>query len=205
MTTPRPAPGLPRTRAKGAAGTAAAAGLPIAPAQARQPMSGLGWPVPIGVAARRAGVSARMLRYYEALGLLPPVARTDSGYRQYTQADVYALRFIRRARDLGFSMQEITTLLGLWQDKARASSQVKSIAQAHIDDLHTRIAAMQDMQRTLQQLVQCCHGDDRPDCPILDDLAAAAVPQASKGITAKAPIAAPGAVRAAGAKRAQSR
>ena len=130
------------------------------------------WPVPIGVAAQRAGVSARMLRHYEALGLLPPVARTDSGYRQYAEADVHALRFVRRARDLGFSMQEITTLLGLWQDKARASSQVKSIAQAHIDDLHTRIAAMQDMQRTLQQLVQCCHGDDRPDCPILDDLAA---------------------------------
>ena len=163
------------------------------------------WPVPIGVAAQRAGVSARMLRHYEALGLLPPVARTDSGYRQYAEADVHALRFVRRARDLGFSMQEITTLLGLWQDKARASSQVKSIAQAHIDDLHTRIAAKQDMQRTLQQLVRCCHGDDRPDCPILDDLAAAAVPQASKGITAKAPIAAPGAVRAAGAKRAQSR
>ena len=163
------------------------------------------WPVPIGVAAQRAGVSARMLRHYEALGLLPPVARTDSGYRQYAEADVHALRFVRRARDLGFSMQEITTLLGLWQDKARASSQVKSIAQSHIDDLNTRIAAMQDMQRTLQQLVQCCHGDDRPDCPILDDLAAAAVPQASKGITAKAPIAAPGAVRAAGAKRAQSR
>ena len=167
--------------------------------------TGTHWPVSIGMAARRAGVSARMLRHYEALGLLPPVARTDSGYRQYAEADVHALRFIRRARDLGFSMQEITTLLGLWQDKARASSQVKSIAQAHIDDLHTRIAAMQDMQRTLQQLVQCCHGDDRPDCPILDDLAAAAVPQASKGITAKAPIAAPGAVRAAGAKRAQSR
>ena len=173
MTTPRPAPGLPRTRAKGAAGTAAAAGLPPTPAQACLPMSGRGWPVPIGEAARRAGVSARMLRYYEALGLLPPVARTDSGYRQYAEADVHALRFIRRARDLGFSMQEITTLLGLWQDKARASSQVKSIAQAHIDDLHTRIAAMQDMQRTLQQLVQCCHGDDRPDCPILDNLAAA--------------------------------
>ena len=131
------------------------------------------WPVPIGVAAQRAGVSARMLRHYEALGLLPPVARTDSGYRQYAEADVHALRFVRRARDLGFSMAEITTLLGLWQDKARASSQVKSIAQAHIDDLHTRIAAMQAMQRSLQTLVQCCHGDDRPDCPILDNLAGA--------------------------------
>ena len=132
-----------------------------------------GWPIAIGAAAQRAGVSARMVRHYETLGLLPRVARTDSGYRQYTEADVHALRFIRRARDLGFSMQEIATLLGLWQDKARASSQVKSIAQAHIDDLNQRIADMQAMQRTLQSLVQCCHGDDRPDCPILEDLAAA--------------------------------
>lgn len=131
-----------------------------------------GAPVPIGVAAQRAGVSARMVRHYEALGLLPAVARTGSGYRQYSAADVHALRFIRRARDLGFSMAEITTLLGLWQDKGRASSQVKQIAQAHIDDLSARIAAMQDMQRTLEQLVQCCHGDHRPDCPILDELAA---------------------------------
>ena len=130
------------------------------------------WPVPIGIAAQRAGVSARMVRHYESLGLLPPVARTDSGYRQYTEADVHALRFIRRARDLGFSMAEIATLLGLWQDKARASSQVKSIAQAHINDLNTRIADMQAMQRSLQSLVQCCHGDQRPECPILDDLAA---------------------------------
>lgn len=133
-----------------------------------------GWPVAIGAAAQRAGVSARMVRHYETLGLLPPVARTDSGYRQYTEADVHALRFIRRARDLGFSMAEIATLLGLWQDKARASSQVKSIAQTHITALNQRIADMQAMQRTLQALVQCCHGDERPDCPILDDLAAAA-------------------------------
>ena len=132
-----------------------------------------GGPVPIGVAAQRANVSARMVRHYEALGLLPAVARTGSGYRQYTEVDVHALRFIRRARDLGFSMAEIATLLGLWQDKARASSQVKSIAQAHIDDLNQRIADMQAMQRSLQSLVQCCHGDDRPDCPILDNLAAA--------------------------------
>lgn len=129
-----------------------------------------GWPVPIGVAAQRAGVSARMVRHYEALGLLPPVARTDNGYRQYTPADVHALRFVRRARDLGFSMAEIAPLLSLWQDKARASSQVKSIAQAHINDLGTRIADMQAMQRALQKLVQCCHGDERPDCPILDNL-----------------------------------
>ena len=133
-------------------------------------------PVPISEAARRAGVSARMVRHYEALGLLNGVARTDSGYRQYTEADVHTLRCIRRARDLGFSMEEIATLLGLWQDKQRASSQVKRIAQAHIDNLSERIAAMQAMQRSLQALVHCCHGDDRPDCPILDDLAMAGIP-----------------------------
>ena len=132
-----------------------------------------GWPVPIGEAAPRAGVSARMVRHYESLGLLPAVGRTDSGYRQYTEADVHALRFIGRARTLGFSMEEIRELLGLWQDKGRASASVKRIAQAHIDDLAERIAAMQAMQRTLQSLVHCCHGDQRPDCPILDDLAAA--------------------------------
>ena len=130
------------------------------------------WPVAIGQAAERAGVSARMVRHYEGLGLLAGVARTDSGYRQYTEADVHSLRFIRRARDLGFSMDEIAQLLGLWQDKARASSQVKQIAQKHIDNLAERIAAMQAMQRSLQTLVGCCHGDQRPDCPILDDLAA---------------------------------
>ena len=130
------------------------------------------FPVSIGVAAQRAGVSARMVRHYEALGLLAPVARTGSGYRQYTEADVHALRFIRSARDLGFSIAEIATLLGLWQDKARASSHVKRIAQTHIDALGQRIAEMQAMQRSLQTLVQCCHGNDLPDCPILDNLAA---------------------------------
>ena len=129
------------------------------------------WPVPIGVAAQRAGVSARMVRHYESLNLLAPVARTDSGYRQYAEADVHTLQFIRRSRDLGFSMEEIATLLGLWQDKARASREVKRIAQTHIEGLAERIAAMQAMQRSLQTLVACCHGNDRPDCPILDDLA----------------------------------
>ena len=128
----------------------------------------------IGQAAKASGVSAKMIRYYEQTGLIPAADRKDSGYRDYSDTDVHMLRFIRRARDLGFSMAEITTLLGLWQDKARASSQVKHIAQTHIDDLSQRIASMQAMQRTLQSLVQCCHGDDRPDCPILDDLAAAA-------------------------------
>ena len=131
-----------------------------------------GWPVAIGEAARRAGISARMVRHYESLGLVKGVARTDSGYRQYTEADMHALQFIRRSRDLGFSMEEITELLALWHDRSRASSQVKRIAQAHIQDLNERIAAMQAMQRTLQTLVSCCQGNDRPDCPILDDLAA---------------------------------
>ena len=136
-----------------------------------KPLAALQWPVAIGGAAQRAGVSARMVRHYESLGLLPPVARTDNGYRQYTEADVHTLRFIRRARDLGFAMDEISTLLGLWQDRQRASSQVRDIAQKHIDSLHQRIAAMQDMQRSLQALVACCHGDDRPECPILEELA----------------------------------
>jgi Cu(I)-responsive transcriptional regulator len=113
-----------------------------------------------------------MVRHYESLGLLPAVARTDSGYRQYGPADVHTLRFIRRSRELGFSIEEIEALLGLWQDQGRASSQVKHIAQRHVAELGERIAAMQAMQRTLQSLVHCCQGDDRPDCPILDDLAA---------------------------------
>ena len=129
------------------------------------------WPVAIGEAAKRAGVSPRMVRHYESLGLLPPVNRTESGYRQYSASDVHALRFIRRGRDLGFSMDEIGNLLTLWQDQSRASSQVKAIAEKHITALSERIAAMQSMQRSLQTLVHCCHGDERPDCPILEDLA----------------------------------
>lgn len=134
-------------------------------------MTSIVWPAAIGIAAQRAGISPRMVRHYEALGLIAGVARTDSGYRQYTEADVHTLQFIRRARDLGFSMEEIAELLALWHDRSRASSQVKRIAQAHINDLSERIAAMQAMQRSLQTLVSCCQGNDRPDCPILDDLA----------------------------------
>ena len=112
-----------------------------------------------------------MIRYYESIDLLAAARRTDAGYRAYTDEDVHVLRFIRRARDLGFSIEEITTLLDLWHDRSRTSAQVKRIAQSHIDQLTQRIAAMQAMQRTLQTLVGCCQGDDRPDCPILDDLA----------------------------------
>ncbi|MDB5956284.1 Cu(I)-responsive transcriptional regulator [Ramlibacter sp.] len=129
------------------------------------------WPVNIGAAARLSGVSPKMVRHYEGLGLLARVSRTDSGYRQYGAADVHTLRFIKRARDLGFSMEEIAELLGLWQNRRRASASVRRIAQKHADDLAQRIAAMQEMQHTLQHLIHCCHGDDRPDCPILDRLA----------------------------------
>ena len=137
-------------------------------------LAGTMWPVTIGAAARLSGVSAKMVRHYEALGLLPAVARTDSGYRQYTQADVRTLQFIRRGRDLGFSMAEIAELVGLWHNRQRASASVKRIAQQHVDDLTQRIEAMQAMQRTLASLLNHCHGDERPDCPILDDLAGAA-------------------------------
>jgi len=133
-----------------------------------------GTPVNIGTAARLSGVSAKMLRHYESLGLLGQVNRTDNGYRQYTAADVHTLRFIKRCRDLGFSMAEIAELVNLWQNRSRASSSVKRIAQKHVDELNTRIAAMQAMQRSLSDLLQHCHGDARPDCPILDDLAGTA-------------------------------
>jgi MerR family transcriptional regulator, copper efflux regulator len=131
------------------------------------------WPVNIGEAANLSGVSAKMLRHYESLGLLGKVARTDSGYRQYSETEVHTLRFIKRGRDLGFSMAEIAELVSLWHNRRRASASVRRIAQKHAEDLSARIAAMQTMQRSLQQLIHCCAGDDRPDCPILDDLAGA--------------------------------
>ena len=138
-------------------------GVPAAPRVAA--------PVAIGAAARASGVSAKMVRHYESLGLLGAVARTDAGYRQYTPADVHTLRFIKRARDLGFSMAEIAELVSLWHDRRRASADVKRIAQTHVAELEKRIQAMQDMRRTLQNLLHHCHGDERADCPILDNLA----------------------------------
>lgn len=132
-------------------------------------------PFNIGEASARSGVSAKMVRHYESLGLMPKVGRTDSGYRQYTANDVHTLRFIRRARDLGFSMAEIAELLKLWQNKRRASADVKRIALAHAEDLRRRIDEMEAMKRTLERLADCCHGDHRPDCPILDELAEASV------------------------------
>lgn len=125
----------------------------------------------IGQAARATGVSAKMIRHYESLGLLPAVARTDSGYRQVDERALHTLRFIRRARDLGFGLDEIEHLLALWADRGRASAEVKALAARHVADLAQRIERMQAMQRTLEHLVHACHGDGRPDCPILDDLA----------------------------------
>ena len=112
-----------------------------------------------------------MIRHYESLGLLPKVGRTDSGYRQYTGKEVHTLRFIRRARSLGFSMAEIVELLKLCQNKRRTSAAVKRIALAHAEDLSQRIEEMESMKRTLERLADCCQGDQRPDCPIIDELA----------------------------------
>jgi Cu(I)-responsive transcriptional regulator len=131
-------------------------------------------PFNIGEAAARSGVSAKMVRYYESLGLLPKVGRTDAGYRQYGDNEVHTLRFIRSARDLGFSMAEIGELLKLWQNRTRASRDVKRIALAHVADLERRMAEMAAMKTTLESLAACCHGDGRPDCPILDELGQAA-------------------------------
>ncbi len=125
----------------------------------------------IGQAADRSGVSAKMVRHYESLGLLPRIRRTESGYRQYAEKEVHTLRFIRSARDLGFSMAEIAELLKLWQNRRRASADVKRIALSHVADLDRRMKELAEMKRTLERLADCCLGDERPDCPILDELA----------------------------------
>lgn len=126
----------------------------------------------IGAAAERSDVSAKMIRYYESVGLLPEAARRANGYRDYDDADVAILQFVRRGRDLGFSLGEIRELLALWQDRRRPSRDVKRLAEAHVADLRRRITDMTAMADTLQHLSRSCHGDDRPDCPILEDLGA---------------------------------
>lgn len=128
-------------------------------------------PMNIGEAARQAGVSAKMVRHYEAIGLLLRVGRTDSGYRQYSDADMHTLRFIKRSRDLGFSMIEIAELLKLWQNRRRASADVKRMALRHVEDLERRIAEMVSMKNVLQTLAAGCQGNARPECPILERLA----------------------------------
>ena len=125
----------------------------------------------IGEAARVTGVSAKMIRYYEGIGLIPKVGRTEAGYRVYSEQDTHLLRFVRRARDLGFSVEQIGELLALWRDRDRASVDVKQLALEHIRDLEERVARMMEMVATLRHLAEHCHGDQRPDCPIIDELA----------------------------------
>jgi Cu(I)-responsive transcriptional regulator len=125
----------------------------------------------IGEAARESGVTAKMIRYYESVDLLAPKGRTDAGYRVYGRQEIHTLRFIRQARHLGFSVDDIRKLLGLWQDRSRASAEVKAIALQHVADLERRIAELSQMRDTLAHLAEHCHGDGRPDCPILESLA----------------------------------
>lgn len=124
----------------------------------------------IGRAAEISGVTPKMIRHYESLELIPKAARTLGDYRVYTQSDIHVLRFIRRARSLGFSMEEIGDLLGLWRNQRRASKEVKRLALKHIAELDSKIEELQSMRAVLSELAAHCHGDARPDCPILDDL-----------------------------------
>ena len=124
----------------------------------------------IGEAARESGVSAKMIRYYEETGLIPPAGRTGAGYRTYGPKEVQVLRFVRRARDLGFPMEKVADLLALWHDRDRASADVKRLADGQIAALEARIREMVAMKAVLEHLAHACAGNDRPDCPILDDL-----------------------------------
>jgi len=126
----------------------------------------------IGEAAAASGVTAKMIRHYEDMHLIPEAARTLSGYRMYSVKDVHILRFIRRARNLGFSIKQISELLGLWRDQSRSSSKVKALALEHIAELDQKIREMQTMKSELERLAHCCHGDHRPECPILETLSA---------------------------------
>lgn len=125
----------------------------------------------IGQAAKTSGISAKMIRHYEEVGLLPAASRTFSGYRTFNKQDLHMLRFIRHSRDLGFSIKQIADLLSLWRDKNRSSNKVKSLATEHIEMLNQKIQELKTMKSELTRLVSCCHGDERPDCPILDGLA----------------------------------
>ena len=124
----------------------------------------------IGEAAELSGISAKMIRYYESMGLMPEPSRTEAGYRKYEENDIHNLRFILRARDLGFSVKQIRELLDLWRDRERESSEVKALASGHLVELRRKLREMEMMVDTLQHLVKNCHGDDRPDCPILGEL-----------------------------------
>lgn len=124
----------------------------------------------IGEAARHTGLSAKMIRYYESIGLISPTGRSANGYRHFDEEDLHRLAFIRRSRDLGFSLEEVGRLLTLWHDRQRASADVKALAGTHIQALNRKIHELVSLRDTLQELVDNCHGDDRPDCPILKDL-----------------------------------
>ena len=126
----------------------------------------------IGEAASESGVPAKTIRYYESIGLIPPAVRAENGYRNYSPFDIKTLKFIQHARRLGFSVKDVGGLLELWWDKSRTSADVKALALKHISDVEKRIAELQSIRNTLIDLTDRCHGDDRPDCPILEDLAA---------------------------------
>ena len=126
----------------------------------------------IGEAASESGVPAKTIRYYESIGLIPPAVRAENGYRNYSPFDIETLKFIQHARRLGFSVKDVDGLLELWRDKSRTSADVKALALKHISDVEKRIAELQSIRNTLIDLTDRCHGDDRPDCPILEDLAA---------------------------------
>lgn len=134
----------------------------------------------IGQASKASGVSVKMIRYYESIGLIKSPLRTDSGYRVYSDNDFHTLRFISQARDLGFSVEQMEDLLALWRDRSRASADVKAIAMQHIEALQEKARALQAMSDTLKHLADHCHGDDRPECPIIEGFAAAAAPAAVK-------------------------
>lgn len=125
----------------------------------------------IGEASKATGVSAKMIRHYETIGLIPAADRRDSNYRDYGAEDVHRLGFIRRARDLGFSIEEIRDLLRLWADRNRSSQDVKDVTEAHLRELDAKIALLGEMRSTLAHLIYCCDGGDRPDCPIIESLA----------------------------------
>lgn len=125
----------------------------------------------IGEAAKISGVNAKLIRHYESIGLIPKATRSESGYRTYSDPDVHILSFVKRARRLGFSMKEIKKLVSLWRNKSRASSEVKALANKHTEEMEQKIFELQGMVKTLKHLAKNCHGDSRPDCPILNDLA----------------------------------
>lgn len=134
----------------------------------------------IGHAAKATGISTKMIRYYESIGLISPAHRSEAGYRVYTDHDIHALRFINRARDLGFSVEQMRDLLALWSDRSRASADVKVLALAHAAMLEEKAQSLQAMSRTLKQLADNCHGDERPDCPIIEEFAVAPPPRELK-------------------------